>query len=209
MIKFKETTELLAESAFFYTIAIGMDSRYIYVSKNYDDSFDVDNNSLMGKHFSITLHPEDVKLCEQVSVECFKFPGSLFPLTLRKRDGKGGFVFTQWEMQAILDDDDKPKGIFCVGYNITEHMDTQAKLRNANTEIASKESQLNEIGVLQSHGVRRPLANIIGLAGILKTMTLDANLANIRDMIVESAEQLDLVIKETVELTSANNNPNL
>ncbi|HET8829813.1 MAG TPA: PAS domain S-box protein [Pelobium sp.] len=200
MIKFNETAKLLEHSAFFYTIAIDMDGRYSYISKNYDKSFDFTKESLLGKNFSVTLHPDDVKICAEVAGKCFESPEALFPITLRKLNGKGGFVITQWEMQAIVDEKNLPKGIFCIGYNITEHIKTSAELQNAYTEIASKEDQLHEIGLIQSHGVRRPLANIIGLTGILKTMNLDKNLANVNDMLVESAEQLDQVIKEIIDL---------
>ena len=201
MFKFQENNNFLKDSDFFYTIAIGMDSTYSYVSKSYDKNFDHINDSLLGKNFSITLHPEDINSCAEVAAKCFDFPDQLFPITLRKIDGKGDYVFTQWEMQAMFDEENKPIGIFCVGYNISEHIATSKQLNDANTELASKVDKLREIGLLQSHTVRRPLANIIGLAGILNTMTLDTNLLNIKNMIVESAEQLDGVIKDIVNLT--------
>lgn len=178
-----------------------MDSRYSYVSPNYDRNFDLQNESLLGKSFSITLHPDDLSVCAEVAAKCFATPGTLFPATLRKHNGRGGYIYTQWELHAIMDEDNNPKGVFCIGYNITEHVAVQNQLQDADNEIASKKDKLHEIGLLQSHGIRRPLANIMGLAGILDTMTLDSNLNNIKDMLIDSAEQLDEVIKEITKLT--------
>jgi len=189
-----DINEFLANSSYFYTIAIGMDSRYSYVSANYNRNFDLVNESLLGKHFSVTLHPDDIAVCAEVGGRCFEAPGKLFPATLRKHDGRGGFVVTQWEMQAIFDDG-KPSGIFCIGYNISDYVATRSRLERATTEIASKNDKLNEISFIQSHVIRKPLANIMGLAGILAAMPMDANQKNINDLMVASAEELDQAIR--------------
>lgn len=171
----------LAGSSFFYTITVDMDGRYAYVSPNYDKNFDFLGDSLLGKEFSLTLHPDDIKVCAEVGGQCFQHPDKLFPATLRKHDGKGGYVITQWELKAIFDQNGQPVGIFCIGYNITEHMDTK--------------SRLEEIGYMQSHLVRRPLANIIGLAGIISGMETSENLQNINALLLDSARQLDEVVR--------------
>ena len=85
---------------------------------------------------------------------------------------------------------------FCIGYNITEYIQSRIELDGAKTEIASKNDKLNEISFLQSHVIRKPLANIMGLSGILSSMDLDANLKNVNDLIIASAEELDKVIKD-------------
>jgi len=196
MKRYQQMNDFLTDSSFFYTIAIGMDSRYSYVSNNYNRNFDQSSGSLLGKHFSVTLHPDDISICAAVGMKCFEKPGKLFAATLRKHDGRGGFVVTQWEMKAFFDADQQPEGIFCIGYNITEYIDTRSKLESATSEIAVKNDQLSEIGFLQSHIVRKPLANIMGLAAILETMDIEDNQKNINNMIISSAKELDLVIRE-------------
>ncbi len=197
-----ETITLLATSSFYYTIAIGMDSNYTYVSPNYDMNFGLTTDTLVGKPFHITLHPDDVKICGDVAAACFEAPGQLLSATLRKHDGAGGYIFTQWEMKATFDDSGNPEGVFCIGYNITEYVTTQTKLVHANTEIENKTDQLHQIGLLQSHGVRRPLANVIGLANILGTMTIDTGLLEITDKLLQSAAELDDVIRNIVDKTT-------
>lgn len=198
-----EIISFLADSSFFYSIGIGMDGNYTYVSANYDRNFDFLNESLLGKNFSITLHPDDIAICEEVGGKCFAEPGRLFPATLRKHDGKGGFVVTQWEMKAYFDEDGQPGGIFCIGYNITEYMDTKSRLADANSELSNKETRLQEIGFIQSHLVRKPLANIIGLVNIINTMDVSKNIKNMNDMLMESSVELDGVIKSISNKTSS------
>ena len=198
----RETIKLLENSSFYYIIIIGMDSMYTYVSPNYDNNFGFTGDSLLGKPFSITLHPDDIKICEEVGAKCFENPALLLPATLRKYDGKGGFVFTQWEFKALFNDENSPEGVFCIGYNITEHIDTRSKLVSANEEIENKTDQLYEIGFLQSHVIRKPLANLMGLVNILATMDMDANLQGLNNMLIESANDLDEVIKKIVNKTS-------
>ncbi|UEG52166.1 PAS domain-containing protein [Mucilaginibacter daejeonensis] len=189
MVRYTHINNFLESSLFFYTIAIGMDSRYSYVSPNYDRNFSFGKGSLLGQHFSVTLHPEDIRLCEEAGPKCFADPASLFPVTLRKHDGKGGYVITQWEMQGMLDDDGLPQGIFCVGYNITEFVDTQTKLDEAS-------SQLDEISFIQSHGVRRPLANIMGITQILSGVQDASEIPMLTQMLTQSADELDNIIHQ-------------
>lgn len=194
MDHYPQINRFLKDSSFFYTIAIGMDSRYSYVSKNYDRNFEFTNGTLLGRHFSVTLHPEDIAICEQVGLQCFTAPGQLFSATLRKHDGRGGFVTTQWEMQALFDEQGQPDGIFCMGYNITEFVDTRTRLDSAH-------NQLDEIGFIQSHLVRKPLANIIALADLIVEELADKRVNDLCAMLKNSTAELDQVIKDISDKT--------
>jgi hypothetical protein len=196
MKRFQQINDLLANSSFFYMIAIGMDSNYSYVSNNYDRNFDQSNGSLLGKHFSITLHPEDIAICADVGMQCFNNPDMLIPATLRKHDGKGGFIITQWEMKAYFDKQGQPAGIYCIGYNITDYVDTKNRLDDAKSEINVKNDKLSEIGFMQSHVIRKPLANIMGLANILEGLAVDDYQRSINEMIISNAKELDTVIRD-------------
>ena len=101
----------------------------------------------------------------------------------------------------MLDGQNQPKGIFCMGYDITENIVAHEKLQVAKTEIEQKKSILDQIGWEQSHIIRRPVANIIGLTNILSKMDLDQNLSNICDMLMDSATQLDSAIINIVRKT--------
>ncbi|MBD1385406.1 PAS domain-containing protein [Mucilaginibacter rigui] len=186
---FKEINSFLSSSSFFYTIAIGLDSRYSYVSDNYNRNFALSEKSLLGKHFSTTLHPDDIVICAEAGMKCLQNPGVLIPAKLRKHDGEGGFVITQWEMQGIFSEKNEPEGVFCIGYNITE-------LVSAQTEIETKNMKLSEISFIQSHGVRKPLANIIGISHLLADIEVGPDVRQLHEKLIASANDLDMVIKE-------------
>jgi PAS domain S-box-containing protein len=195
MQRFEETIKLLENSSFYYLIAIGMDGNYSYVSPNYDRNFRYQYNTLLDRPFHVTMHPEDVKICQEVAGKCFDSPEGLFHATLRKHDGRGGYIFTQWEFKAIIDSENQRNGIFCIGYNITEQIATQSALTQANHQVNEQNEKLHQIAFINSHLVRRPLANILGLTGVLNQMELNENLRTLVKMIAESAAQLDLEVK--------------
>jgi PAS domain S-box-containing protein len=197
-----DTIKLLADSPIFYVIIVGMDSKYTYASKSYNNNFSFLGESLEGRDFSITLHPDDIKICAEVGEQCFAEPNKLFPATLRKHDGKGGYVFTQWELKAVFSPDGIPEGIFCIGYNITEQMQAIKELIIAKTEIEDKTDKLNEIGFIQSHVIRKPLANVMGLSSVLSNMNLEADAKLINNMLLKSAHELDEVIRNVVDKTA-------
>jgi PAS domain S-box-containing protein len=198
MKQFLQTIELLENSNFYYIITTSMSGTYSYVNKHYAQSFSYISDVIVGMPYQATMHPDDTKVCEEVAAQCFANPNQMFPATIRKHDGKGGFVITQWEYKAMFKDNGDPDGIFCLGYDITQYVDKQQQLRAAEYEIEKRKDVMKEIAFQHSHLIRSPLSNILGLAAILEKMDLDTNIKNICSMIVESSMQLDHIVKEVV-----------
>ncbi len=195
MKQYQETRTLLENSNFFYIIVTGMDGNYTYVNSYYEKKFP-QHFPLIGKPYNITMHPDDMQTCVEVAAKCFADPDKSFPATIRKHDGKGGYVFTQWEYRAIFEEDGSQAGIFCVGFDITSYELEKQLRRERETEIGEKKRQLNEIAFKQSHHVRAPLSNILGLALVLSQSTADHNITELCKLILESAHKLDDVVKE-------------
>jgi hypothetical protein len=201
-----ETAHLLDRSSFYYIVAVNMQGTYSYVNQHYSNTFYHIHGDMVGKPYQITMHPDDTKICEEVSLKCFQHPDMLFPATVRKHDGKGGFVITQWEYKAMLNDDGSQEGIFCLGYDITKFIEESNKLSLSQKDLEEslslldkKEKILRQIIFHQSHIIRHPVTNILALISILQKMEIDQNLKNIVDMLLESTTQLDDVIKEIVD----------
>jgi signal transduction histidine kinase len=111
-------------------------------------------------------------------------------------------VITQWEYKALWDENQQPAGIFCMGYDITKYMSQYEQLRDAQSQVSQKDGILKEIAWNQSHLVRGPLSSILGLCMVLEKMEMDHNLRNVIQMLLESSQQLDDVIKSNVVKTS-------
>jgi PAS domain S-box-containing protein len=183
-----------------------MEGTYSYVNKHYSDTFVHIHGDIIGKPYQMTMHPDDTEVCVEVADKCFKNPDKLFPATIRKHDGKGGYFITQWEYKAMFKDDGSPEGIFCLGYDITkiEEERNQFSFLKGDYEksqnlIEKKDEILKQIVYHQSHIIRHPVSNILGLAHILQRMEIDKNLQNIIAMLLESTTQLDNVIKGIVD----------
>ncbi len=199
MRHFEETINLFEDSSFFYIITVNMSGRYSYINNHYKKSFAHIEENMVDAPYQVTMHPDDTRVCEEVSAQCFANPNKVFPATIRKHDGKGGYLITQWEYKAIFNDNGEPAGMFCFGYDITKFVDEQQQLKAAETEIEKRRVVMNNIAFQHSHLIRAPLSNIMGLALILEKMEMDTNLRNICNMIVESSNQLDYIIREIVE----------
>ena len=183
MAQFEDVKSLLGESNNYYLIAVDMNGNYSYLNKRYSSIFEPLHGDLIGCYYDITIHPDDKKTCENVSRLAFEQPGKLFPATLRKHDGRGGYVITRWEYQAMFNSDMEPEGIFCIGHDITELVEIEIELENER--------------FLRSHKLRKPVANLLGLCKLLNNEELSADQSQIVNMIHESAQELDREIRDS------------
>lgn len=194
----EETKRLLEKSNSFYIITSGMDGTYSYVNQHYANQFDYIHKEFIGQPYHITMHNDDRKICTEVSQKCFANPGLLFPAIIRKHDGNGGYICTQWEYRAMFDDNGNPKGIIALGYNITQFIADKNRLEGAMDEIEQKSMLLTKIAFQQSHEIRAPLTNILALTDILEKRTTDEQLLSLCRMIMESALNLDNAVRSIV-----------
>jgi PAS domain S-box-containing protein len=195
MNDFDVIKQILDNSHVYYLVFVDINSQYAYLNKKYVAAFNGIHGDLIGQHYSKTMHPDDTEICKRVSQQCFEYPERIFPATIRKHDGKGGFITTQWEYKAVFDMDNKPVGVFCIGNDITEFLATRRNLEQTMKSLSHANLTLEEIAHIQSHVIRKPIANILGLAAILETMEVEEGLKDLIEMISSSARALDEVIK--------------
>jgi hypothetical protein len=189
MPDFEETKKLLDDSTMYYLIGVGMDSNYSYVNKRYQKAFNNVHGNLIGQHYSVTIHADDLEVCKSVSELAFNHP------VIRKHDGKGGYVVTKWEYKAVFDDHNVPAGMFCIGHDITELTQNTTELKDTKESLTRTRYSLAQINYIQSHVVRKPIANILGLSVLIETMEVEPELKKMVNMISESAKELDQLIR--------------
>ena len=184
------TKALLHDSTLYYMVSIGMDSNFTYVNAHYANNFSYVSESLVGMPYNCTMHPDDMEICKEVGALCFANPDQSFPATIRKHNGRDGYLVTQWNYRLITRNG-APEGIFCIGHDITE-------LEAQKHDLDNSKQLLNQVAYDQSHVVRAPLANILGLVGILKSMNHGPNIGSIITMLDESSERLDKVVRSII-----------
>ncbi|RYZ51911.1 MAG: hypothetical protein EOP49_10700 [Sphingobacteriales bacterium] len=180
MKSFEPLKELLDDSSTFYLISVGMDSTYRYINRLYQPVFKPQHGNLLGKHYAVTMHPEDTGLCRHVAGQCFENPEGIFPAVVRKHDGCGGYIATQWDYKAMLDERGEPSGIFCLGYDITT--------------LVQKTNALEQIEHIQSHVIRKPIANLQGLVELFDERGLGPQQKQLLSLIRSCINELDVVV---------------
>lgn len=197
---FRETKRLLENSSLYYIICVDNAGLYSYINPHYARTFEHVDADFVGKPYHITMHPDDVDAVRTAGSRCYAEPGKLFPCTIRKHDGKDGYVITQWEFR-LMAENGIAEGVFCIGYDITDYEEVKEKVTYISTDLSQKNDVLRTIAFEQSHLVRAPLANIMGLAAILTTMDLGEEANSLLGALDESCAKLDSVIASTVGKT--------
>lgn len=125
------------------------------------------------------------------------FDGDSFSTEIADIHPNGEKVFWDVSFNPIFTDHDDIEGACCFVHNIT-------KRKEQENIVLNQLKQLREIAWIQSHKVRAPVANILGLAEMLKSADEKERAEQIDEMlnlILFSAEQLDQIIQEVVKLS--------
>ncbi|MXV14817.1 PAS domain-containing protein [Hufsiella ginkgonis] len=195
---FTAMKELFHHSAYYYMICVAPDGSYAYINNRYANNFKHVSADFIGQPFYITMHPDDIPAVTAAGQACYQNPGKLFPVVIRKHNGNNEYIITQWEFSLMCDSDGMPTGVFCLGHDITEYEKAKESVTVINKDLSTKNELLGTIAFEQSHEVRAPLANIMGLVDIINSMEPGADIAPLLAMLGESSRQLDGVITRIV-----------
>jgi len=191
------TIELLHNSDHFYMICFNLQGQYTYANKSYIKNFSC-SGDLPGLALDKTLHPDDMQISREIGAKCKENPGTFFPSVIRKFDRNGCQVKTQWE-NVLMVQEDEPIGFFSLGYDVTEFEKVKDEVVTINQDLQVKNKKLQSIAYEQSHTLRGPVANILGLLNIMKTLQLNPDAKSVVSMLDESSKQLDEIIKGIVD----------
>ncbi|TAH18975.1 MAG: PAS domain S-box protein [Cytophagales bacterium] len=193
----KELINLLPEfihnSETYYLVITDLEGRYSYLNDVFKKRFAFMNMDLIGQPFSVSVHPEDVEKCNLVAYQCIANPEKIIKVQVRKPDNLAGdFYWTHWEFSLFKDQNQQPIGILCLGHDITI--------------ILQQNETLRQIAWQQSHEVRRPVANILGLINIIqtdKTLTPKEK-KQFLTYLFQATQELDQVIHKIVAQSNEN-----
>ncbi len=109
---------------------------------------------------------------------------------------KGRTHFNEVSFYPIRGEHNHITSIGCYGKDITEKMEKDLRIQKQN-------EQLMEIAWIESHKLRAPLANILGLIELLEINPGQAERADLYEKLQHSGQVLDEVIREVVERANA------
>jgi len=121
--------ELQKEKAYFssilnsqtnYVIRIDNDGNFTYANPQFLQAFGYQEKFLMGEPYFNTIYPKDLYRCQQMAEDCWKNPGKVHKLLIRKPiQQTKTFQWTEWEFIALQNE----KGtleIQGIGANVTD-----------------------------------------------------------------------------------------
>jgi PAS domain S-box-containing protein len=121
--------ELLKEKTYFssilnsqtnYVIRIDNDGNFSYANPQFLRAFGYQEKLLMGEPYYNTIYPKDLYRCQQMAEECWRNPGKVYKLLIRKPvQNTKVFHWTEWEFIALQNE----KGVLeiqGIGSNVTD-----------------------------------------------------------------------------------------
>ncbi len=130
----------ILESDTAYIARTDMEGRFTFVNHHFVDLIRrayQREDSLIGVDSLETIVPEDHGITHETVMRCIAQPGKPFQVILRKPNPQGGYFHTLWEFVAVVDDQNVPVEIQCVGFDITQLMTTTEALHRANALLQS------------------------------------------------------------------------
>jgi len=171
------------------------DGTTFWDEKMYDlYGFAKDTPFLPYKIFKKAMHPDDKEMMKNILARLSEGKKSIDSTVYRITMPNGKIRYI--EAHAIVQKNAEGKPIRLIGTNrnITDDVAVQEKMKTQN-------KVLRDIAFIQSHEVRRPLANILGVIEVLNSSNSVHN-KEIFDHLIESANELDMQIRSIVKKTN-------
>jgi PAS domain S-box-containing protein len=141
------------------------------------------------------MHPDDMNMMIEIIGELVSGKKDMDSALYRIITTNGMIRFV--ESHAIVKKAENGKVIRLIGTNrnVTDDVLVQEKLKSQN-------KALRDIAFIQSHEVRRPLANILGVIEVLNNNNT-VNNKDILEHLIQSANELDTQIRSIVQKTNS------
>lgn len=178
--------ELLDRLNNFFLITIDLQGTYSYVNKAFSDKFGYITSDFIGKGCMQDVHPDDAAEVYRVVELCMASPGRFFTIIIRKPVTATEYITTSWDFIGLLDEQGAFECVMCIGYELTELIN----------QIDAKKEVISTLRSIQSHEVRRPVANILGLVDVFDKEGISKDNLFYLDAIRQCATELDLLLKE-------------
>lgn len=143
-----------------------------------------------GQHVLLNNQPpEHYKSWEENYLRALS--GEQFVYTQKREIGDRDF-YNEISFYPIRDENGQVMAIGCFGKDVTERTEKDIKIQLQN-------QQLLEIAWIESHKLRAPLANIMGINELLQIATSTSEIEALQERLDQSCKELDTIIREVVK----------
>src|SRR5579871_2118958 len=126
LLQEKQYLSSILQSQTNYVIRINRVGHFTYANPSFLNTFKHTKEDISSKFFYETIFPKDMVRCQQVADECWKNPGKVAKLLIKKPIGNSRhFLWTEWEFLALTDDLGEVKEIQGIGLDVTDKVMAQ------------------------------------------------------------------------------------
>lgn len=199
-------TENLLYNDIFYMIRVSINGKLISTNNHFADSFIGPGINLPEDYQIMSdILVEDWESCEQAVEKAVASPGTNIKVLLKKYSLDRKIVYTQWNFKALVDENNQPTEILCLGIDITEVQNQKNELRVLIDLVSKQNTQLIEYNSILSHNIRNHVANLKGLANLIDLAHDPKDIVQYFGLIKEAISYLDQRIQAINYLSKQKN----
>lgn len=121
------------ESQTNYVIRTDMEGRYSYYNNKFEADYGwIYGTEIMDQECMNSICPHDHEKVAKVVHDCMENPGKIIKVEIDKPSRNGGINTTLWDFVCITDQKGVPLEIQCIGIDITERIQFEKSLQQAN-----------------------------------------------------------------------------
>lgn len=137
----KYLTSILSSQTNF-VIRIDRNGNFTFANAEFLKTFGYNQEEIQGLAFYKMILPKDVLKCREAAEDCWKNPGVIYKLLVRKpiRNSKE-FIWTEWEFISLQDDTGVVSEIQGIGINVTDKILAEQSKKQAEQALLNSEQK--------------------------------------------------------------------
>ena len=125
-----------------FLIRIDRLGNFTFTNAEFLKTFRYDKDQLLGTAFYNGISVKDVQRYEMIADECWKNPGVIYKLLIRKYiNNTDDFLWTEWELISLQDDTGNVSEIQGIGINVTDKIHAEQSKKEAERALLQSEER--------------------------------------------------------------------
>lgn len=142
LIKEQKYLSSILSSQTNYLIRIDRQGHFTFANPEFLKTFRYNEKELLGTPFYNAIPIKDAQRCEAIAEECWKNPGVIYKLLLRKYINRSNdYLWTEWELISLQDDTGHVSEIQAIGINVTDKIHAEQSRNEAEKALLESEQR--------------------------------------------------------------------
>ncbi|MDX2305314.1 MAG: PAS domain S-box protein [Microscillaceae bacterium] len=191
----------ILDSQAVYVIKTDLQGFYTFVNDYFKEKFGY-LGDFIGTSALDNIIEADRDACRDAVEKCFVQPELPHEVILRKIDKDGVIKGAKWEFKGVLDESGEVSEILCVGFDISEQLESLDRLKHLLDVTSDQNNRLQNFAHIISHNIRSHSANLTSLVNFMQEAECEEEKEMYFQMLVQSTAKLDDTITNLNEIIS-------